>query len=184
MKRLMVLGAGCLILGLIGMPGVFGQKKGKDLEEVDRKEIPGLVKDLKSNDAAVRTRACTRLGLAGMVRARDIKDAVPTLLEMAKSESDTGVRLAATRTLGYANPDPEVAVPLLIGVLKEDKELSVKAAAAGALGYLGSDAKAALPALEEARSMAKGADKTEKDKIALGKAAGQAINAIMGKGKK
>jgi HEAT repeat protein len=184
MKRLVVLSVGCLILGLMGVPGVFGQKKKDNFDAPELKEIPGLIEDLKSKEAGVRAKAAERLGKRGQLRAKDIKQAVPTLMEMAKTDGDAGARRSATLALGYANPDPEVAVPLLIGVLKEDKELTVKAAAAGALGYLGPDAKPALPALQEARDMAKGAAKDEKDKQALGKAAGTAINAITGKGKK
>jgi HEAT repeat protein len=184
MKRLMVLAVGCLILGLGSTTDVFGQKKKNDVEPPTLAELPGLIEQLKSKDADARAKAAKRLGDRAQVRARDIKPAVSTLVEMVKNDKDTAPRAAAAQTLGYANLEPEMGVPLLVGILKEDKELSVKTAAASALGYFGRDGKDAIPALQEAQAMAKGADKTEKDKQALGKAAGAAINMINEKAKK
>ena len=50
--------------------------------------------------------------------------------------------------------------------------------AAAALGTMGPEGKAAIPALSEAQAMAKGAAKDEKDKQALGKAAGGSIKLL------
>jgi HEAT repeat protein len=184
MKRLMVLGVIGLLLGLGGLPTLFGQKQKGNFDAPELKEIPSLVEQLKSKDAATRSKAAERLGMRAQLRAKDIIAGVPTLMEMAKSDSDSNARAQAAKTLGYGTYDPEKVVPLLIGVLKEDKDLPVKTAAATALGYFGRDAKDALPALQEAQAMARGADKTEKDKQALGKAAGTAINMINEKAKK
>ena len=185
MKRLTVLSVLCLFLGLGGFPLLFGQKNKGLLDIPEKKEVPGLIEQLKSSDGATRAKAADRLGLRAQLRAVDIKDGIPALLDMCKKDSESAARAAAAKTLGYSTFDPEKTVPLLIGVLKEDKELNVKTAAAIALGYFGPDAKEAIPALQEAQAMAKGADKTEKDKQALGKAAGTSINMInQKKGKK
>ncbi len=184
MKRLIVLGVACLVLSLGATPGLFGQKKKNDVEPPELREVPGLVEQLKSKDAGTRATAATRLGLRAQLRAKDIIKGMDSLMDMVKNDGDAGARAAAARTIGYSTLDPEKSVPLLIAALKEDKELSVKTAAAGALGYFGPDAKDALPALQEAQAMAKGADKTEKDKQALGKAAGTSINMINQKAKK
>lgn len=177
MKRLMALLVGCLLLGLGGVTGVFGQKKG-DLIIPDLKEIPGIIKQLADTDAATRAKAADLLAKAGMRRSKDIKGAIPTLLKMVKDESDTAARRAACSALSYASPDPKEAVPILIGVVKEDKEFSVKTAAAAALGYFGPDGKDAIPVLREAVDAAKAADKDEKDKRNLGKAAQGALKMI------
>jgi HEAT repeat protein len=166
------------------MPLLFGQKQKGALDVPELKEIPGLIEQLKSKDGATRAKAADRLGARAQLRAKDIKDGIPTLLEMCKSDSEATARAAAAKTVGYSTFDPEKSVPLLIGVLKDDKELVVKTAAATALGYFGPDAKSAIPALQEAQAMAKGAAKDEKDKLALGKAAGTSINMINQKGKK
>jgi len=178
MKRLIVLGLVCLLAGLGGVPALFGQKQKGNLDIPELKEIPGLVEQLKSKEAGTRAKAADRLGARAQLRAKDIVTGMPTLLDMVKNDGDTDARASAARTIGFSTYEPEKTVPILIGVLKEDKELKVKAAAASALGYYGPDAKDALPALQEAQAMAKGAAKDEKDKQALGKAAGTAINMI------
>jgi len=179
MKRLMALLVGCLLLGLGGVTGVFGQKKG-DLIIPDLKEIPGLIKQLADNDAGNRAKAADLLAKAGMRRSRDIKGAVPALLKMVKDDGDTNARRAAAGALGFASPDPKDAVPILVGCVKEDKDFGVKIAAATALGYFGPDGKEAIPVLREAVDAAKAADKDEKDKRNLGKAAQGSLKMIAG----
>ncbi|MBL8796035.1 MAG: HEAT repeat domain-containing protein [Planctomycetia bacterium] len=182
MKRLMALLVGCLLLGLGGVTGVFGQKKG-DLIFPDLKEIPGLIKQLGDENAGTRTKAAELLGKAGMRRSRDIKGAIPALLKMVKDESDVNARRAAAGALGYASPEPKDAVPILINAVKEDKDFGVKIAAASALGYFGPEGKEAIPVLREAVDAAKAADKDEKDKRNLGKAAQGALKLITGSNK-
>jgi len=178
MKRLLVLVAGCLMIGLLGVTAnVFGQKNA-NVSPPERREIPGLVEQLKSKDAGARATAAQRLGMAGQVRAKDVAAAVPSFLEMVKSETDAKARANATRALGYSAPDAAKAVPILVEALKEDKEADVKAAAAEALGYLGAGAKDALPALREAVDKAKAAGKEDKEAQRVGKAAGNAIKMI------
>jgi HEAT repeat protein len=183
MKRLLVLVVGCLVIGFAGLSGVvFGQKQ-KDIPVPTRAEIPALVKELKSDDAGKRTRAAQLLGRAGQVNVKLVSAAVPTLLDMAQKDGDTGARRAAAEALGYSAPEPKDAVPILVSILKDDKDLGVKTAAATALGYLGPSARDAVPALQEALAIGKNAAKDEKDKQALGKAAGAALKLIGGKAK-
>jgi HEAT repeat protein len=178
MKRLLVLGLFCTLLGLGGVPMLFGQKQKGALDIPELKEIPGLIEQLKSKDGGTRAKAADRLGLRAQLRSKDIKDSITTLQDMIKNDNEAAARAAAAKAVGYSTIDPEKSVPLLVGALKEDKELAVKTAAATALGYFGPEAKSAIPALQEAQAFAKGADKTEKDKQALGKAAGMSINMI------
>jgi HEAT repeat protein len=186
MKRLMALLIACLMVGLVSAPGtVHGQKQKKDEVPPERREIPGLIEQLKSKDGTTRATAAHRLALAGQVQGKLISAAIPTLMDMVKTDSDAGARSSAAQALGYATPEPEKTVPLLITVLKDDKDYGVKQAAARALGYFGpEDGKAAVPALRETQDMVKGAGKDEKDKTALNKACGDALKMIAGKGKK
>jgi HEAT repeat protein len=186
MKRLIVLVVGCLILGLSGLPGVFGQKKEAKFDVPELKEIPGLIENLKSKDATARVTACKRLGERAKLRAKDILGAVTTLLDLAKSDGDADVRGAAASTLGFASPEPPTAaITVLTGLVKDDKNIKVKTAAAGALGYFGSEAKESISALQEAIASVADADKKDKEKQDLKKAAQTAINMINGKkGKK
>lgn len=180
MKRLLVLTLGCLVLGLGGMADVFGQKQGGAAPAPDLKEVPGLIAKLKDKDAGVRANAAELLARRGQIRARDIQAAVPTLLDMVKNDPSAEARRRAAVALGFASPDPKNAVPVLIAALKDDRDFNVRAAAATALGYFGPEGKDAVPALREAVDIGKTANKDEKDKRDLGKAAITALQMITG----
>jgi HEAT repeat protein len=178
MKRLLVLIAACTLLSLGTWEGVFGQKNKAVLDIPDKKELPKLIEQLKDKDGAVRANAAKLLGNFGQVQAKPVATAVPTLLEMVKKDDNVAARAAATAAVGKIASDPKGMVPVLIEALKGDKEFAVKIAAAGALGTMGPDGKAGIPALQEAQAQAKGAAKDEKDKQALGKAAGGALKLL------
>jgi HEAT repeat protein len=162
----------------MGHYDALGQKKDGDVPVPKLDAIPGLIKQLSDKDAKKRAQAAASLGARGQVRARDIKEAIETLVSMIEKDDDAGARRAAALALGKADPDPKVAVEPLVAALKNDKDFSVRTAAATALGQMGPTAKDALPALRDAVSLAKDAGKTDKDKQALGQAAGNALRAI------
>jgi HEAT repeat protein len=177
MKRLIILLVGCTLLGLGAWEGVWGQK-GQTLNLPNKAELPKLIEQLKDKDAGVRTRAATLLGNYGQIQSKPVAGAVPTLLTMIKMDESTDARKAAADAVGKIASDPKTMVPILVEALKSDKEFSVKIAAAGALGTMGPEGKSAIPALQEAQAIAKGAAKEEKDKQALGKAAGGALKLL------
>jgi HEAT repeat protein len=181
MNRFIVLCTGLLVLGGLGQPDAFGQKK-KDTEITAPKlsEIPGIITQLKDKDAKKRAEAAARLGARGALRARDIKDAIEPLVGMVENDGDAGARRAAAEALGKADPDPKVALEPLMAALKNDKDIPVRTAAATALGNMGEGAKEAVPALQDAVAQAKQAGKTDREKQALGQAAGAALKLIRG----
>jgi HEAT repeat protein len=179
MKRFFALCVGLLVLGGLGHYEAYGQKKKDgDVAVPKLEEIPGLIKQLGDKDAKKRAQAAASLGARGQLRARDIKEAVETLATMVQKDDDAGARRAAAIALGKADPDPKVAVEPLVDALKNDKDFSVRTAAATALGTMGPSARDALPALREAQALAKDAGKNDKEKQALGQAAGNALRAI------
>jgi HEAT repeat protein len=188
MKRLLVLTLGYLILGFGGLilglgdgTGAFGQKKmDKSPDAPSLKEIPGLIGKLKDKDAGTRAYAAKQLAAAGMIRSRDIKEAIPTFMDMIKSDPDARARTEAATALGFSSPDPKMALPILLAGLKDDKDFNVKTACATSLGYFGPEGKEAVPALQEAVAIGKTAAKDEKDKRNLAKAAGTALQMING----
>jgi HEAT repeat protein len=179
MKRLMVLVLGCSLLVLGAWDGgVFGQKDKGGLNIPKKEELPKLIEQLKDKDANARMRAATLLGNFGQIQAKPVAGAVSTLLTIVKSDENADCRRAAADAIGKIASDPKGMVPVLVEALKNDKEFSVKIAAANALGTMGPEGKSAIPALQEAQAIAKGAAKDEKDKQALGKAAGGALKLL------
>lgn len=160
------------LLALLGMLGLFLLANTVPATDVKKEDVPRLMKDLKSTVPTTRARAARDLGDLGAITASAVKDAVPALLEMAKSDKDESARMAAVRALGMVDPDPKDAVPVLKGALK-DKSDKVKIAAMESLGQLGSNAREAAPVL---RDLAK-----DKEKKNLSRAAGMALKRINGK---
>ena len=157
---------------------MFGQKNKGTPNVPEKSELPKLIEQLKDKDANVRSRSATLVGNFGQIQAKPVASAVPVLIMMVKTDDNTDCRRAAADALGKIASDPKAIVPVLIDALKNDKEFSVKIAAAGALGTMGPEGKAGIPALQEAQSIAKGAGKDEKDKQALGKAAGGSLKLL------
>ena len=184
MKRLMVLGIGIVFFGAGTSGEALGQKKAPSVAVPKLSEIPAVTAQLKDKEVKVRIQAATRLGARAQLRARDIKNAIAPLLGMAMSDTDAVARRAAALALSKADADPKEVLQPLIEVLKNDKDFTVRAAAAKALGSLGPGGKPAVPALQEAQAETKGASKAEKDKQALGRAAGAALKQITGGKKK
>lgn len=137
--------------------------------------VPTLLKKLKNKDAKVRRMAAEDLGHVGAIKADDAKEALDPLLDAAKKDSDSSVRMTALTAIAKLDPDPEKAVPVLRAGLK-DKDAKVRIAAANALGNMGSKAKDALPTLQELA-------KDSKDKQMM-RAAGMAVRSIRESGKK
>lgn len=156
-----IVSLGCLmLLGICASPRALAEPKKED--------VPALIKELKSKSAKARVGAAEDLGHLGAVRANDVKDAVPALLEVLKKDRDPDVRRAAAVALGKVDPDPKLAVPVLTEALK-DKKPAVRIAVAGALGQLGAEASEAVPALSEMQK--------DKDR-AVSRAAGMALRNI------
>jgi HEAT repeat protein len=179
MKRLLVLLVGCTLLALGSWEGgVFGQKDKGSLNLPKKEDLPKLIEQLKDKDAGTRTKAAVLLGNYGRIQSKPVAGAVPTLLTIVKMDESAETRRAAADAIGKIASDPKGMVPVLVEALKNDKEFSVKIAAASALGTMGLEGKSAIPALMEAQAIAKGAAKDEKDKQALGKAAGGALKLL------
>jgi HEAT repeat protein len=179
MKRLVVLGLGCLILNL----GTFVEA------QVPKKaDIPRFVANLKDKDAKVRLEAAQGIGKVGQVKAINAKEGIEPLCDAVVKDDDAKVRAAAAGSLGQILLDPDKVVPVLAKVVKEDKDGGVQTAAITTLGYYGKDAKDALSALEEANTKAKqeledAAEDKAKIKVAKGKlkVIAAAIKSIGGK---
>jgi HEAT repeat protein len=116
-------------------------------------DIADVLKELKSKNATVRAAAAREVGRLGAVRASDVKEAIPLLLNIIKKDQETSTRKAAIEALGRIDPDPKETVPVLLSALK-DKNAPVRQAAAEALGQFPSEATDIVPVLKE----------TEKDK--------------------
>ena len=162
MNALKMIGAG-LVFACLVSPCLADKKD----------DVVRLMKELKAKDAKTRISAAEELGHIGQIKKSLTEPAVPGLIDAMK-DTDAGVRKAAADALGKVDPDVTVAVPPLVDALK-DKAAPVKQAAAGALGQIGPDAKDALPALRE---LQKDTDR------GVSRAARQAIQRIMGRGKK
>lgn len=160
------------LAALLGILGLFLLVNTVPATDVKKEDVPRLLKDLKSTVPATRARAARDLADLGAITASVVKDAIPTLLDMAKHDKDENARLAAVRSLGMIDPDPKEALPVLKDALK-DKSDKVKIAAMEALGQLGTNAKEAAPLL---RDLAK-----DKEKKNLSRAAGMALKRINGK---
>ncbi len=141
-----------------------------------RKGFAGVVEALKHSSSDVREQA------AGQLRAYgpEAEAAIPTLVEIAKTDSDYGARLGAASALGAmgAAAVPALrgllapgelqdrwgvifalgkigqaaapAVPELAQILKTDTDQKQRQAAAETLGKIGADAASAIPALIDA----------------------------------
>jgi hypothetical protein len=122
-------GAGDSEVKLVG-PGAGGSK-----------DVPPLVKLLKSKDGQRRAEAAEELGLIGPVA----KGAIPALLEAFKdTEGMVRVKVAgAVARIDLKNP---AAIPALVAALK-DESGKVRRAAADALGWVGPEAKPAVSPL-------------------------------------
>lgn len=178
MKRLVVLGLGCLFLGLATVEAQTPKKA----------DIPKYVTNLKDKDAKVRLEAAQGIGKVGQIKAVYAKDGIEPLCDVVVKDDDAKVRAAAATALGQVLLDPEKVVPVLAKVVKEEKEGAVQNAAITTLGYYGKDAKDALSALEEANAKAKkeledAGDDKNKIKVAKAKlkVLGAALKSIGGK---
>jgi len=78
-------------------------------------DIPRLIAALKDNDASVRRRAASDLGLIG----REVPDVVPALIAALK-DNVAQVRAEAASALGHIGPAAHDAVPALIAALRDN----------------------------------------------------------------
>jgi len=131
-------------------------------------DIKAILKDLKNANPRTRASAIEEIGHRGAVRASDVKEAIPLVLDLLKKDRDANVRKAAATALAQMDPEPSVAVPALMQALR-DKVPNVRSAAASGLGLLGDAAKEAIPALQEAQK--------DKDRT-VSRAAAMAIRSI------
>lgn len=144
MRRLVLLGLGCIILASAGIDA-RGQKK---------EDLPKFLKELTAKDPKDRIAACDGIGAIGELKKVYAKDAVGPVCEVLRKDADAKVRQAAAATLGRIDADAAQATPALIQGLK-DGDAGVKAASATALGALGPGAKDAVPLLKELNDQAK-----------------------------
>ena len=133
-----------LLIGLLGLCAQFSDAR-------DDGDAAALMKELKSKNPKTRTSAVLALGKLGAIRASDVKDAVPLVLDLLKKDKEAAVRKAAADALGRMDPDAKMTVPVLIDALK-DKDAGVREAAATALGQFSSESNDILPALRDLQS--------------------------------
>ena len=115
----------------------------------DRKQpivVAALVAATKDEDARVRTKAVSTLGLS---KTRD-KSAFDSL-KAALSDTDHSVRVGAVHALFNIGAEPTDTVPFLVGALS-DKHEEVRFSAVRVLRDLRTNAKPALPQLFKALS--------------------------------
>ncbi len=96
-----------------------------------KKDVPRLIKKLKSEDASTRRDAADDLGKIGP----DAVAAVPDLIK-ALDDSYMEIRKNSASALGEIGPNAREAVPALIGKL-DDPESLVRGNAALSLGLIG-----------------------------------------------
>jgi hypothetical protein len=178
MKRLMLLGLGCLTLtvgfALVGITDLVGQIP-------DRRKVPEWIATLKDPKAgsSAKIEAAKDLGRLGMVRASDSKPAIPILLDIMAKDKDAPLRIQAAVSLGQIASEAETVVPALVKLLNDDKEpFNIRAGAATGLGYMGNDAKEAVSDLRSIQQKYKTKDKDKRAEMALSKAAGDALKKI------
>lgn len=136
--------------------------------------VPDLITQLNSENEAVRRQVARALGAIGT----EARDAVPNLIEIAKSSSTGEERKDAVQALGQIGSEAEAAVPELLSLIDsedavspsaldaigqiggpeatselttmlESQDVTTRTSAARALGNIGADAKDAVPALIE-----------------------------------
>ncbi len=134
---------------LNGIPGIrvnFNPADGRrakatvalgELGPAAKAAVPGLIKALNGNDAAIRGPAIEALGNVH----GDPDVIVPILLDVLKGQDST-LRAPAVEALGRIHSKPDVVIPILIPLLTNE-DLNV--AAATALGNFGNLARAAIP---------------------------------------
>lgn len=117
--------------------------------------LPGLPKDIPPGTLAALRKvlrdpvASVRSAAAGTVWNLELRDAVPDLITMLRSDTDLNVRADAALALGGLG-SPEALGPLAATMFNAHPRL--RANAAVALGQLGPEGAAALPMLRKAVS--------------------------------
>jgi len=114
------------------------------LAEAGKRVVPNAVKALKNEKA--RYWAILVLQQVGA----DAAEAVPALVDVAKTEQQPEVRREAVIALAEIGAAAKEAVPELIELVKTDEDPAIVLAATFALGSIGPAAKAALPELTSA----------------------------------
>ena len=94
-----------------------------ELEQCDRKAIPGLIAALKDEDSRVRRVAALALALMSALA----EDAVPALLDSLK-DIDPVVRKNAADALGAIGVEAKESIPALITQLKDETYVGLAAA--------------------------------------------------------
>jgi HEAT repeat protein len=120
--------------------------KAQDINE----RISSSLRDLKSNNALVRTQAAENLSISAspgspVYDREQMRKAIPALT-VALKDTDSSVRSAAAMALGNIPGDMRVTVPALINEL-QDKDESVRANSMRSLGKIGQCPELAVPAL-------------------------------------
>jgi hypothetical protein len=163
----LALAGGMLVLAAGGSVLALGK-------EAEAKKYHEMLKT--SKDAKGKVLALQELGKLGNL-SRDLTEkALPDMMK-AMGDTDATVRAAACEAVGKCDPDPADVVPKYVDLIKTDKDEKVKVAAMTGLGFMGEKASDAKPTLKDVQ-------KNNDKKTKLGKAAGDAINAIDGKMKK
>jgi HEAT repeat protein len=116
-----------------------------DLEEGDKECLAALQELVKGRDSKVRQQAARLLHRYGSAA----KDAVPSLIEIIRTDPDPQTRQAAMGVLGVVDPTArKAAIPALIEVVRDYYEPRTRSSAVSLLGEMGPDAKAAVPTLK------------------------------------
>jgi HEAT repeats/HEAT repeat len=119
----------------------------KALQILDKKIIPDLIRNTKSNDYATRWGALEDLGRIGPVA----KSATPVVGSLLKHE-EAMIRVIAATTLKRIDPKTTLAVPILVDALGYKKDSTVRCFASTAFIHFGEEAVQplfdALPGLD------------------------------------
>lgn len=108
------------------------------MDPIAPEAVPVMTEALESRDWSMRFAA---VGALGKVR---LKDAVPKLAEIVRTDPNELVRSAAARALGDIAASPDVAIPALAESLRKDSDAVCRDAVA-ALEQMGVAARGALP---------------------------------------
>jgi HEAT repeat protein len=157
MKRLAVLALGCFFLGL-GFA---------DAQTPKKSDVPKFIKQLSDKDAKMRLSGIKGIYEVGIIKAKNVAEAVEPLVGIVKKDPDAKCRAEAAVTLGAIDPEePKGVVETLMTAMKEDKDAGVQTGCITGLGNLAGKAKAALPTLQEMNNEARVAVKKAKEELA------------------
>jgi HEAT repeat protein len=150
MRRLVMLGLGLMLAGMLAGPACA--QKSKKVDE--------LIKDLDSKNDDVRINALADIGKLAEVKTSWGKMALPQVLEILNKDPQAKMRSAALACLGKIQADPGKYCDNMMKYLKEDKDFGVKGTA---LALLAQYQQEAGPAVEPLKAHLAELRETNKD---------------------